>query len=201
VAEPPSVDRRTAATSSALINDTLTLIGAECCADTSAEQQLCYALVNFSWLSKERVMIRELIELAAVLGCTLFTGAAVYITAVEHPARLSCGTKVAATQWAPSYKRATVMQVPLALVGGIAGIALWAQGGGPLWGWAALLLLSVIPFTLIVIRPTNHQLLEPKRDLGSDETRRLLEKWGRLHGIRSALSLMASILFVWGATR
>ena len=65
-------------------------------------------------------MIRELIELAAVLGCTLFTGAAVYITAVEHPARLSCGTKVAATQWAPSYKRATVMQVPLALVGALA---------------------------------------------------------------------------------
>ena len=146
-------------------------------------------------------MIRELIELAAVLGCTLFTGAAVYITAVEHPARLSCGTKVAATQWAPSYKRATVMQVPLALVGALAGIVRWAQGGGPLWGWAALLLLAVIPFTLIVIRPTNHQLLEPERDLGSDETRGLLEKWGRLHGVRSALSLLASILFILAATR
>jgi uncharacterized membrane protein len=176
------------------------LIGAECCADTSAEHQLCYALVNFGWLSKERVMIRELIELAAVLGCTLFTGAAVYITVVEHPARLSCGTKVAAAQWAPSYKRATVMQVPLALVGALAGIVRWAQGGGPLWGWAALLLLAVIPFTLIVIRPTNHQLLEPDRDLGSDETRRLLEQWGRLHGVRSALSLLASILFVSAAT-
>jgi Anthrone oxygenase len=63
-----------------------------------------------------------------------------------------------------------------------------------------LLLLAVIPFTLIVIRPTNHQLLDARRDRGSNETRRLLEKWGRLHGVRSALSLMASVLFVWAAT-
>ena len=159
------------------------------------------SLVRAYQQGKERVMTPELVELAAVLGCTLFTGAAVYITAVEHPARLSCGTKVAATQWAPSYKRATVMQVPLALVGGLAGIVRWTQGGGPLWGWAALLLVAVIPFTLVVIRPTNHQLLDRERDLGSDETRRLLETWGRLHGVRSALSLTASILFVWAATR
>jgi 4-hydroxybenzoate polyprenyltransferase len=149
---------------------------------------------------EERVMTPQLIELFAVLGCTLFTGAAIYISAVEHPARLSCGTEVAVTQWAPSYKRATVMQVPLALVGGLCGIVRWVQGGGSLWGWAALLLLAVIPFTLIVIRPTNHQLLDARRDRGSDETRRLLEKWGRLHGVRSALSLMASVLFVWAAT-
>lgn len=46
-------------------------------------------------------MTLQIIELLAVLACTLFTGAAVYITAVEHPARLSCGTQIAATEWAP----------------------------------------------------------------------------------------------------
>jgi hypothetical protein len=34
------------------------------------------------------------LELISVLACTLFTGAAFYITAVEHPARLSCGTDI-----------------------------------------------------------------------------------------------------------
>ena len=58
--------------------------------------------------------------LTAVLACTLFTGASIYINLVEHPARLSCGTEVAATQWAPSYKRATVMQVSLAVTAAIA---------------------------------------------------------------------------------
>jgi hypothetical protein len=34
---------------------------------------------------------------------------------------------------------------------------------------------AVVPFTLIVIMPTNHELLEPGRDLNSSETRRLGE--------------------------
>jgi hypothetical protein len=56
----------------------------------------------------------KLIESIAVLACALF-----YITAVEHPARLSCGTAVAAAPWAPSYKRATIMQASLALIAGL----------------------------------------------------------------------------------
>lgn len=145
-------------------------------------------------------MTPHLIELVAVLACTLFTGAAVYITAVEHPARLSCGTEIAAAQWAPSYKRATVMQASLAVVAGLFGMIRGVQGGGPLWVWAAMLILTVVPFTLIVIRPTNNRLLEPRRDRRSDETLQLLKSWGRLHSIRSLLGVAASILFVWAAT-
>ena len=100
-------------------------------------------------------MTPQFIEVVAILACTLFTGAAVYITAVEHPARLSCGVEAAVAEWAPSYKRATVMQVPLALIAGLFGILRGTQGGGPLWLWASVLILTVIPFTLLVIRPTN----------------------------------------------
>ena len=78
-------------------------------------------------------MMLQFIEVVAVLACTLFTGAAVYITAVEHPARLSCGVEAALAEWTPSYKRATVMQVPLALIAGLFGIVRGTQGGGPLW--------------------------------------------------------------------
>jgi hypothetical protein len=55
-------------------------------------------------------MMEQVIAMVAVLACTLFTGAAVYITAVEHPARLSCGVEAAVAEWAPSYKRATVIR-------------------------------------------------------------------------------------------
>lgn len=138
-----------------------------------------------------------ILAVAAVLACTLFTGAAVYISLVEHPARLSCGTEIAARQWAPSYKRATVMQVSFAVLATLAGIARWLDGGGALWLWGSLCIFSVIPFTMLVILPTNNKLLEPRRDQGSVETRALLETWGRLHGVRSVLSLIASLLFVW----
>jgi hypothetical protein len=146
-------------------------------------------------------MTSEVVELMGVLACTLFAGAAVYITAVEHPARLSCGTEIAASAWVPSYKRATVMQVPLAVVAGLSGIVRGILGGGPLWVWAAILILLVIPFTLLVIRPTNNRLLDEHRDRGSNETRQLLNSWGRFHLVRTALSVAASVLFVWAASR
>jgi hypothetical protein len=145
-------------------------------------------------------MTPQFIEAVAILACTLFTGAAVYISAVEHPARLSCGTEAAAAEWAPSYKRATIMQVPLALTAGLFGLLRGAQGGGSLWLFAAILILAVIPFTLVAIRPTNNRLLDPRRDRRSDETLRLLRAWGRLHAVRGALSVAASMLFVWAAT-
>jgi hypothetical protein len=146
-------------------------------------------------------MTPQFLEVVAVLACTLFTGAAVYITAVEHPSRLSCGVEAALAEWAPSYKRATLMQVPLALVAGLFGIVRGAQGGGPLWLWAAMLILAVVPFTLLAIRPTNNRLLNPRRDRRPDETLRLLKAWGRLHAVRGVLSIAASVLFVWAATR
>jgi hypothetical protein len=62
--------------------------------------------------------------IVATVCSGLFAGAAIYINAVEHPARLSCGTELAVREFAPSYHRATIMQVPLAVTGCITG--LWA---------------------------------------------------------------------------
>lgn len=136
------------------------------------------------------------VKFLAVLSCLLFTGAAIYINLVEHPARMSCDTKTAAMVWAPSYQRATVMQASLAILGFLAGVIAWGLGAGGLWLVSALLLGAVVPFTFIGIMPTNHALLAPGRDLSSTETRMLLEKWGRLHAVRSLLSVVASLLYL-----
>jgi hypothetical protein len=42
-------------------------------------------------------MLRQIAEFVAVLSCALFTGAVVYITFIEHPARMQCGVEIAAT--------------------------------------------------------------------------------------------------------
>jgi uncharacterized membrane protein len=146
-------------------------------------------------------MTTQVIELVAVLACTWFAGAAIYITAVEHPARLSCGTEIAVTQWAPSYKRATVMQAPLAIIAGLFGLIRGVQGGGSLWILAAVLILLVVPFTLIVILPTNNRLLDAHLDRTSTEALILLRSWGRLHAVRTVVSALASVLFIWAVTR
>ncbi|MGH9336506.1 MAG: DUF1772 domain-containing protein [Vicinamibacteria bacterium] len=137
----------------------------------------------------------------AILASTLFAGAALYINLVEHPARLSCGTEIAWRQWVPSYKRATIMQASLAVAASIAGAARWALSREALWLFGALAIFAVVPVTLLVIFPTNAKLLAADRDPASYETRALLEKWGRLHFVRSLLSLVAAALFVWAAVR
>ena len=52
--------------------------------------------------------MEKIFETIATLACGIFTGAAVYINLVEHPARMQCGTGLAATEFAPSYRRASV---------------------------------------------------------------------------------------------
>jgi hypothetical protein len=77
-------------------------------------------------------------QFVATLCCIVFAGAAIYVCLVEHPARMSCSTQNAATVWAPSYKRGTWMQAPLAIVSFLAGTASWLLGAGIGWLVAAI---------------------------------------------------------------
>jgi hypothetical protein len=103
-------------------------------------------------------------QFVAILASTLFSGAAIYVNLAEHPARMECGTQLAVTVFGPSYRRAAVMQIILALTATIAGISAWFLGAPRLWFVGAVLIFAVIPFTLIVIMPTNRKLLDPGLD-------------------------------------
>lgn len=137
-----------------------------------------------------------MLELLATICAALFAGAAVYINLVEHPARMSCGTELALREWAPSYHRATLMQAPLAVVGALAATGVWLFGGGAEWLVGGLLLAAVVPFTLVVIFPTNRTLLDPATGGNLALANVLLARWNRLHAVRSALSLVALVLFL-----
>jgi uncharacterized membrane protein len=119
-----------------------------------------------------------------------------YINLVEHPARMECGTRLAATVFGPSYRRAAVMQVTLALMASVGGAGAWLTGAPRVWLLGALFIFAVIPYTLVMIRPTNRQLLDPAVNRESDIAQHLLKRWGRLHAVRSVLSLLASLTFV-----
>ena len=136
-------------------------------------------------------------EIVATLASGMFFGAASYINLVEQPARISCGVPLAVTEWRPSYKRATLMQVPLAVIGSLAALVSWRIDGDLAWLVGGLLLLLNIPFTLVVMWPTNKRLESQELDLRSEEADRLLRRWGRLHAFRSILSGLAFLVFLW----
>jgi Domain of unknown function (DUF1772) len=141
--------------------------------------------------------MRQIGEFVAVLACGLFAGAAIYVSLAEHPARMECGVELAATEFAPSYRRASILQAILAAVGLVSSIVAFVGGATFWWIVAGALLGSVIPFTLIVILPTNQLLLGPGLDRRSAETERLLARWGILHAVRSVVSGLALLLFLY----
>src|SRR5687768_12040560 len=116
-------------------------------------------------------------EFIATLSTALFCGAAIYINLVEHPARVSCGTALAVTEFAPSYKRAAVMQGSLAAVAFLSSMAAWVINAGIYWLIGGILIVVVIPFTVIVILPTNKKLLDASLDKDSEYARHLLNRW------------------------
>jgi len=136
-----------------------------------------------------------IVALIATIAAGLFAGAAVYVTAVEHPARLECGQVLAIKEFGPSYRRAAVMQGGLAVVGLLAGLVAWYQGSGVGWLVGGVLLGALVPFTLIVIMPTNQRLLDPRLDSSSSEARELMARWGRLHAVRTVVGVAVFVAF------
>ena len=137
-------------------------------------------------------------ELLAIACSGLFAGAAVYISVVQQPAALRAGIGVALAYFPHMYQHAAPMQVALAIVGSVSGFVAWIQGSGSLWLAGALLLGFVIPFTLLRIKPVNDRLLASGLAPAGPEARDLLQRWTRLHAVRSASSTLAFLLFLCG---
>jgi hypothetical protein len=99
-----------------------------------------------------------LLKFIATFAAAMFAGAALYVNVAEHPARMTLDTKFAAAQWAPSYRRATGMQAPLALLSLVAGLGSWLLGGDLGWAVAALLIGAVPSHLSVSCRRTGHYL-------------------------------------------
>lgn len=138
------------------------------------------------------------LSIAALLIATLFAGGALYITLVEHPARLTLPDEPLLAQWQPSYKRALPIQAGLAVAGGIAGLVVWYMTRDWQWLAGSIVLLSNWPFTLFVIMPTNKRLLAMSPGEAGVESRSLLGLWGNLHNVRSVLGSVSALLFAYG---
>jgi hypothetical protein len=124
----------------------------------------------------------------------LFALWALYISLVEHPARISAGPAAGLAQWRSSYPRAAPWQAGAAALALVSGLAAWVVTGRWTWGVAGLLVGAAIPFTLMAVMPTNRRLEAP--GIGASEAEALLHRWGRLHWVRTLLGLLALGLLV-----
>jgi hypothetical protein len=132
----------------------------------------------------------------ALVTAAIFTGAALYVSLVEHPARQALDDRAMLAEWKPAYKRGFAMQAPLAILGFLLGAWAWYATGQGLWLAGALVLVANWPYTLIVIMPVNHTLMATPIEAADAGTRALVRKWANLHAGRTMLGAAATILFL-----
>ena len=135
--------------------------------------------------------------LLALAAAALFTGAAAYVSFVEHPARLGLADAPLLAQWRPSYQRGALIQAPLALIATALGLAPFFLGYDWRWLLGAVLMLANWPYTLLAIMPTNKRLLALSPEAPGPEFRPLIEAWGRLHAVRTVLGAAATLAYLW----
>ena len=135
----------------------------------------------------------------ALIAAALFTGAALYVSACEQPARLHLDDGALLTQWKPAYKLGTMMQAPLALLGALLGVIAWWQTVDWRWLVGGAIIVLNWPYTFLVIMPVNDALLALDPASGNPHGRALIEQWGRLHGGRTALGILATVIFLWAS--
>jgi hypothetical protein len=133
----------------------------------------------------------------ALLVAALFTGAALYVSLVEQPARLGLDDASLLGEWKLSYGRASIMQGSLSLIGFILGVIAWWRGGSWLWLLGGIVLLANWPYTFLRVAPFNRKIRAFVPESTEVQLRLLVAEWGQLHAVRTALGAIASLLFVW----
>ena len=134
----------------------------------------------------------------ALVVASLFTGAAVYIHAAEQPARLRLNDEGLLQEWKLAYPRGYAMQAPLAVMGFVLGAWVWYRGGHIGFLVGALCMLANWPWTLLVIRPVNSQLMAIEPNAAGPVSRALIERWNALHLVRTVLGSLAVAAFLIG---
>jgi hypothetical protein len=132
----------------------------------------------------------------ALAIAAVFTGAAIYINIAEQPARVQLDDRSLLVEWKLAYKRGYMMQASLVIGGGFFGVAAFFSTFEWPWLLGAVVLLANWPYTIFVIMPTNRRLMDTPAEAATAETRGLIGRWGILHAGRSALGLIATLVFL-----
>ena len=137
----------------------------------------------------------ELCHVIALVFAGLFAGGVLMEAIVEHPARLAAEAGGGIDVMQRVLERADPYMPGLALAGFAAGLASYLLGGPALDLAAALLLLAIVPFTILLLVPINKRILAYRPSAGGAiEIVALMKRWTPRHAIRSVAGVLAFLL-------
>ncbi|RAH73277.1 DUF1772 domain-containing protein [Aspergillus aculeatinus CBS 121060] len=157
-------------------------------------------------------------------GAAWLSGNIAALSLISVPALAETQRETSAPQglivklWRKVYDKGKAQNPPVAAATATAFLYLaWSvRAGGPLfrhsqysltglYTTAAILTLSIVPYTIVTMRPTNNALIrlaqtpEDLTSAGVKESSTLLNRWVFLNGIRSLLPLVGGMLGVTAA--
>ncbi|PSR94190.1 hypothetical protein BD289DRAFT_363871 [Coniella lustricola] len=145
-----------------------------------------------------------------ILGSAWNSGGQAMLSILAVPGLLSTTSPVhpqsIAQQWAGIYNRGKVLGPQTAVLSllGYTYLAYQNKSQGRPWHvfvGAAVISIAIVPFTIVVMNPTNQALLqaaEGANNLGSEAVSQLLLKWKDLNLMRSFFPLAGAALGFYG---
>ncbi|NIB38364.1 DUF1772 domain-containing protein [Pseudomaricurvus alkylphenolicus] len=129
----------------------------------------------------------------------LYAGGCLLSSTVVHPARLACSDKEALAHIRADHKYVEY-SLPLILLS-----AVLSSGG--YWYLAGMsdltilvvcvLLFAIVPYSVLVVGPTLHRLMDPSARYEKNEVRGLLQRWTWLHLVRTLVGIAAFAAIIW----
>lgn len=134
----------------------------------------------------------------ALLFVGLFAGTCLYVALVAQPARARLEDAVALQSFKASLASSRRLQPLLAALGVLATLGVCVLEPTPLRLAALLVQAPVIPATLLLVTPVYKALEAPALELEPSKAVPLLDKFGRLHAIRTGVVLLGYGLLLAG---
>ncbi|KAF1971305.1 hypothetical protein BU23DRAFT_471402 [Bimuria novae-zelandiae CBS 107.79] len=149
-------------------------------------------------------------QAVGITASTYLLGANASIAFITIPAVLSAPSPLAARQWAKVYSLAKPFGIGCSVIAAACtGYVAYNQATDSLPFklnvTATLLFPSIIPFTLLALKPINDALfgkadtlaLDDKVAANDESTKQLIDRWTKLHLVRTAITGVGAALALW----
>jgi hypothetical protein len=141
------------------------------------------------------ILVQAVAQNIALLCCALYTGAAVYVCLVEHPAMTEGGKTLADAFVVVAHPRTTIFHAAFGIAGALAGMLAGVASGRLAWLSGALLLAAAAAAHVAVVMPFTQRCL----DAGASGMPAPFPTLARLHAGLALAGLAPLFLFIQNA--
>lgn len=137
------------------------------------------------------ITIIQALEISSIVLVGILTGASLYSSMVEIPIRAKTSEEEQLKNWRLVFPKASKLLIIIGNIAMVLVLITWYLTGNMGWLMGAIPLIILIPFTVIFIFKTNAELTS-LTDLTEVST--LIKNWGKLHNVRTILSIISFII-------